>query len=432
MLRYSLIIICLLSVILLPAYLLTKAIDERPLVSLSQAPDAKDAMKVKELAKRARNVLMQKGRSTLIVDQGDLNAGIAFLARGTDRLSGHVRITDTELGGVISFRIPSTPFGSYVNMRFNLLPSTQGMKLADVEIGELRVPGSVFLWSAVFLANRLLGDQLGSTTMESIEELSFSDQQLKVTFASGAQLVRLKERLRSRVKDLRNNYVEVGDKEAIRFYYQQLHEMGVLNTGKEPVSLTRFMAPLFEVAEIRSQGGDPVVENHAALFALAIYLGSHHFHKFIGEVHDSEKPLPKTITRNVVLDGRRDLRLHFLVSAGLKLLSDSQLGFAVGEFKELLDSNRGGSGFSFVDLAADRAGLAFAESATQSRESARRFQRIMGETSSETTYFLSFQDLEEGIDAQQFQEKYGNIDSQHYATMVKEIDQRLKTLPLYR
>ncbi len=56
----------------------------------------------------------------------------------------------------------------------------------------------------------------------------------------------------------------------------------------------------------------------------------------------------------------------------------------------------------------------------------------MAKTSSEATYFLSFQDLEEGIDALQFQEKYGNIDSQHYAAMVKEIDQRLKTLPLYQ
>lgn len=431
MLRY-LIIICLVSAILLPVYLLTKAIDKRPLVSVRHPPGAKEAKRVKDLVKRARKVLNQKGPSTLIVDQEDLNAAIAFLGRGTDRLAGHVHITDAVLGGVISLRIPSNPFGSYVNLIFTVLPSKQGVKLADVKIGDLRVPGPALLWSAVFLANRLLGDQLGSTAMESIERLAFSDQQLKVTFASGAQMVSLKERLRSSVKDLRNSYVEVGDKEAISFYYRQLLEMGVLNEGKEPISLTRFMAPLFEMAEIRSQEGNPVVENHAALFALALYLGSHHFHKFIGDIHDSEKPSPKTSTHNVVLDGRRDLRLHFLVSAGLKLLSDSQLGFAVGEFKELLDANHGGSGFSFVDLAADRAGLAFAESATQSIESARRLQRIMAETSSEATYFLSFQDLEEGIEAQQFQEKYGNIDSQHYVAMVKEIDQRLKTLPLYR
>ncbi len=431
MLRY-LIIICLLSAILLPVYLLTAAIDERPLVSVGQPPGAKEARQVKNLAKRAHKILNQQGSSTLTVSQEDLNAAIAFFDRGTDRLSSHARISNAELVGIISLRIPRTPFGSYINLTLTLLPSKQGVNLAKVKIGKLRIPGPVLLSSAVFLADRILGDQLGSTAMECIKRLSYSDQQLKVTFASGAQLVNLKERFRSRIKGLHNSYSEVGDKETIRFYYNQLVEMGVANTGKKPISLTCFMAPLFQVAEVRSQNRDPVAENHAALFALALYLGSHHFQKFIGEMHDSKKPLPKTITRNVVLDGRQDLRLHFLVSVGLNLLSDSQLGFAVGEFKELLDANRGGSGFSFVDLAADRAGLAFAESATQSRESARRFQRIMSETSSETTYFFSFQDLEEGIDAQQFQEKYSNIDSRHYVAIVKDIDQRLKTLPLYQ
>ncbi len=431
MLRY-LIIIGLIFAILLPAYLLFATIDEKPLVSVRQPPGAKDAKKVKDLAKRAIKVLDQKGSPTLTLDQEDLNAAVAFLDRGTDRLSGHALISDAELVGVISLRIPNTPFGNYVNLTFTILPSKQGVNFAKVKIGKLRIPGSVLLSSAVFMADRLFGDQLGSTALQSIEKLSFNAKKINVIFAAGDQLVVLKECLRSRVKDLHNSYAEIGDKEAIRFYYRVLVEMGVLNTDKKSVSLTRFMAPLFQIVEIRSQKEDPVAENHAALFALSLYLGSHHFQKFTGEMHDSKKPLPKTRTRNVVLDGRQDLRLHFLVSAGLSLLSDSQLGFAVGEFKELLDANRGGSGFSFVDLAADRAGLAFAKSATQSRESARRFQRIMAETNSEATYFLSFQDLEEGIDAQQFQKKYGNIDSQHYAAIVKEIDRRLQTLPLYQ
>ena len=35
--------------------------------------------------------------------------------------------------------------------------------------------------------------------------------------------------------------------------------------------------------------------------------------------------------------------------------------FGIGELKELLDSNEGGSGFSFADMAADAAGVRFAE-----------------------------------------------------------------------
>ena len=51
------------------------------------------------------------------------------------------------------------------------------------------------------------------------------------------------------------------------------------------------------------------------------------------------------------------------MSAGIKLIADSGISFAAGEFKELLDALSGGSGFSFADLAADRAGTHFAKMA---------------------------------------------------------------------
>ena len=46
----------------------------------------------------------------------------------------------------------------------------------------------------------------------------------------------------------------------------------------------------------------------------------------------------------------------------------------VGIGKEMMDATPGGSGFSFVDLAADRAGVLFASAATNSSDSARALQ----------------------------------------------------------
>ncbi len=254
---------------------------------------------------------------------------------------------------------------------------------------------------------------------------------MSVTFASGVQLADLKKSLPASIKGLRDDYVQLGNLEKIRYYHQQLLEMGQLNLAQEQISLTSFISPLFQMAEIRSQLASPVAENQAALYALAIYLGSQQFQKFTGNVSDSDAHVPKTNKAKVVLSDRRDLRQHFLVSSGLKLVSDSKMGFTVGEFKELLDSGRGGSGFSFIDLAADRAGLAFAERATRSTESAREFQRIMAQAT-EGDYFANFNDLEEGLDKQHFAEHYGNVDSEKYKTIVRLIDQRLNALPLYR
>jgi hypothetical protein len=58
--------------------------------------------------------------------------------------------------------------------------------------------------------------------------------------------------------------------------------------------------------------------------------------------------------------GRRDSAQHFAVSAALAILLGSRNAEAAGALKEINDSRRGGSGFSFADYSADLAGLQFA------------------------------------------------------------------------
>ena len=57
---------------------------------------------------------------------------------------------------------------------------------------------------------------------------------------------------------------------------------------------------------------------------------------------------------------RRDLAQHFFLSAYLTVVVGPQAAEAAGVAKELVDA-RSGSGFSYVDLAANMAGIVFAE-----------------------------------------------------------------------
>src|SRR3546814_20196288 len=57
------------------------------------------------------------------------------------------------------------------------------------------------------------------------------------------------------------------------------------------------------------------------------------------------------------LHGRADTPKHWVLSAALTMFMDEKTGRAIGLWKELDDSLPGGSGFSFVDLAADMAGV---------------------------------------------------------------------------
>ena len=122
---------------------------------------------------------------------------------------------------------------------------------------------------------------------------------------------------------------------------------------------------------------------------------------------------------------------HFIYSAGIALATQQGIGIAAGEFKELLDSG-GGSGFSFADLAADRAGIHFVAAATSSESSARQFQRDMIVNTSESAFFPDIAGLREGLSEVEFEQFYGSIQSERYRAQVALIDQRIAGLVVYK
>ena len=64
---------------------------------------------------------------------------------------------------------------------------------------------------------------------------------------------------------------------------------------------------------------------------------------------------------NPTLLNRRDLAQHFFLSGYLTAVVGSAAAETAGIAKELDDAKSGGSGFSYVDLTADLAGIYFAE-----------------------------------------------------------------------
>jgi hypothetical protein len=61
-------------------------------------------------------------------------------------------------------------------------------------------------------------------------------------------------------------------------------------------------------------------------------------------------------THQALLNRHDDFPKHFIISAALAATAGGSLSDAVGVYKEIEDS-RGGSGFSFNDIAADRVGV---------------------------------------------------------------------------
>lgn len=141
---------------------------------------------------------------------------------------------------------------------------------------------------------------------------------------------------------------------------------------------------------------------------------------------DQDRPQVRTVT----VEGRTDLVAHFLVSAALTANGNRHVSNAIGEVKELSDSLAGGSGFSFVDLTADRAGTRLGELLSDPRTT-RRTQERLAEAHTEDLFPMEALALSEGLSEEEFEARYEALDAEAYRKAVARIDAALDRLPLY-
>ena len=165
--------------------------------------------------------------------------------------------------------------------------------------------------------------------------------------------------------------------------------------------------------------------NTAAIWALAIKYGSSkfaHFAQVKRKIHKS---------KSLTLSGRSDLALHFLYSAFLQLTSDEATAFNIGELKELMDTNKGGSGFSFADLVADKAGVQFAQYLTDPQQDLFKATEKLALVPNEDIFMGQIADKPEGISQQAFERQYRDLESENYQSVVRLIEQDIIKLALY-
>jgi hypothetical protein len=127
---------------------------------------------------------------------------------------------------------------------------------------------------------------------------------------------------------------------------------------------------------------------------------------------------------------RSDWPKHFFVSAALTVIAARNVSDAGGLLKEEKDS-AGGSGFSFGDLLADRAGTTFAQVATRDEESARALQATLAQGFKVDDFFPQARDLPEGIQEADFQAHYGGTEGAGYRRLAAEIERRIASCPAY-
>ncbi len=426
LLKITLVLISCLT-LLLAAVLYTIS-DSEPLATAAAPVTPEVAREVKQIAKQMQLATYTTQLHAMTFSEQQIHSLFAVAARALPRLSGDAQITTQGSEMRLTLHLPESPFGDYINLRLSLPAVAQGLVVESLSIGKLNLPGSVAQPFIKGFANLAFGGDEGSKLLASIKLIRSSHQRLFVVYQTTPHL---DEKLVAALNRLQPWRDENSNEEtaAIHSHYLRLCKSRY-QTAVIPLSQP-LSASLKYAASRSHSDAEAVAENRAALLALAIYFGNYRFNTLVNAVPDATIEQCQRSRSVTALAGRQDLALHFIYSVAIKIIADSQMSFAVGELKAMLDSLQGGSGFSFADLAADESGIRFAEWAT-TLEQARALQTRAIELRNEARFFPAINALPEGIPQQLFEQQYGGTGGQYYNEQLAQIKTLIDTLPLYQ
>lgn len=430
--RTGLFLLLFLLLFVAPVTLLVLALQPEPAVRQSAVGVTADAVRTKAMLKRALLALLSPGGQTAIaLSREDLSGALGFAARSLPATRSRVEMTDGALDAAATMSLPATPLGQHhLNLRYRMSVGEDGRAQATLRLGDIAIPGVVVARLGAVAADVALGERLGSRLLDSVRAVKIGRESMAVTIEPIEGLKASLKQAALRMRDMRDELALLGDPAVVGLYLQRLAELDGDRRGHR--SLLAYARPLFALARERSDGGDAVAENRAAILAMAMYFGDARlFEVMIGHVRTGERSDIRSRPGAATLAGRNDLMLHFVISAGLKVVAMSGVSYAIGEFKELLDAAKGGSGFSFADLAADRAGVQLAERALDDQEGARRVQSVLAAADGEVAFFPDIAGLPEGLSEREFEATYGNVEAEPYKAMVEEIDRRIARCPAF-
>lgn len=338
--------------------------------------------------------------------EADLDRGVNALAVHLARGSASASIRPDRLR--VDASLPLPILDRWLNLRLDLAPAGDVLAPAGLRIGPLSLPA--------FLVDDLLTWVLGRSPYAV--ELAAARGLLDSARLSGQTLeLAFTWREAAMTRALGGKAGPWPDAAALEPYRARLSAVG----GRD---FPRLLGAAFALAKERSHSRDPVAENRAALAALAeTVLG--------GRLPGTRSGAPVRGTSGARLGGRGDLAQHFALSAWLAATGGEGLSELAGVYKELKDA-QGGSGFSFTDLAADRAGSRFGETCTRSPAAARAIQSRLAGIGNADLFFPALADLPEFMGQAEFQRRFGGIGQPAYRRMEAEIERRIAALAIYR
>jgi hypothetical protein len=424
----------LLAAPILAGLVLLGTAEREPLVPGSPAVTSEEKRRLYDLLRDKDPKALTAGATrSLSLDSRDIDLLLAWglpVVLGEGRGAARVDLMASRTARV-SLTLPfATPTGRarYLNIvagaRVQIDQGRVSVAAPTLRLGRLVLPDRPLRWLGPVIGVLVQAERRARPVLASVESLEIGSDRARLVY----RRIELPPGL------LASFIWGTGSNEAMRLavrsHVERLLEAAPSLPRGEP-RLGAAVAVAFARARERSATSPPVLENRAALLALGILLGHRRLEDFVGPVlNERDWPRVAPLAR-ATLRGRDDWTKHFFVSAALTVLSAEAPSDAIGLFKEELDAG-GGSGFSFGDLMADRAGTTFALLATRDDAAARTLQARLAVGFRVDDFFPEAADLPENIQAGELEARYGGVGGRLFRQYAAEVERRLWSCPAYR
>lgn len=391
-------------------------LDSRPLVPEDQDLTEAERDWAKEWLRAARPRGPIPGEAvTLTLTEPEANLLLAYLIDRLGEGRARVRLLEDRAQVSASLGLPLDPASHFLNLELELSGSGRPPRIERLRLAGLPLPESL----AQTLAEQALETLDRGHLLQSLE---IAPGRILVTYAWHPDAL----------AELGRGLLSATGWERVLDYQDLIGAKAQGVPKGQRIQLAGLLSHLLAEAEDRSQGGDPAAENRAAILALGAYVNRRALSAPSGSEEPESEPRPEAPAfRPVLLRGRVDLAQHFMTSAAVATQGGEALSELLGLYKEIADS-RGGSGFSFADLAADRAGNRFALRAAGDPAGARAIQALARQGLAEDDFMPPIDGLPEGLDSAALAAGFGDPQDPAYRRVANQIERSIDALSLHR
>ncbi|MDD5275048.1 MAG: hypothetical protein PHR16_03075 [Methylovulum sp.] len=414
LLRYS-----LLAVLILCVMIVFFGISDTPDIKLGWSLSHSDIDRAKKILHEGSKTRPDE-IGTIELSKDDLNLAANYLLNRYSKSAVDISLKKNQLKFTATTTLPKNSLGKYLNVTI-AFGNVEGKRLPTItkfKAGKLLLPSSLAAVAInYFIRHSSLNDYFLLAT-RPIKTVKIEPEKLTLTYFSNIETLIQAHTL----------LTQSNDSPTLNIYQEKLADIIAHHDPSWRLSLADLLKPLFELAYQRSTLDTAIEENRLVIFTVNDYVNKNETRRFWS------LPAKKPANRKyypAFLYKRTDLAQHFIGSAALTASISGEISDLAGVEKELSDA-QGGSGFSFIDLTADKAGTRFGDLATASPETARKIQQAMSQIKSYSDFMPDPRDLPEHMNEAEFKSRYGSPNSPTYQALAQQIDARIAAIPMYR